>query len=123
MPHITIEYTRNIDGFSPRQALAVVNQTLLDSGHFQPPQIKSRAIALDDYLVGTDPQGQGFVHVQAAIMAGRSLQERQALSQQVLESLRELVQHIPRQIHVQLTVDVIEIQPDTYAKTALESAA
>ena len=47
MPHLTLEYTRNLNNFDPALALVAINQAMLDSGLFAEADIKSRAIVLD----------------------------------------------------------------------------
>ena len=80
MPHLTLEYTRNLSGFEPAPALAAINHAMLDSGLFGEPDIKSRAQALDCYQVGIQALPRGFVHVRIALLAGRSAKMAQKFS-------------------------------------------
>jgi len=46
MPHMTLEYTRNLD-LDPEAALRSLNEEMYASGLFAEADIKSRAVALD----------------------------------------------------------------------------
>jgi len=55
MPHLVIEYTNNLrDRFDARVALAELNRELDAVGEFVSEDIKSRARALDTFLVGVN---------------------------------------------------------------------
>lgn len=116
MPHLTLQYTANLDGFDAAGALAATNQALVDSGHFDEVAIKSRAIRLEHYRVGLAGSGRAFVHVLLKVMPGRSRAVRQALGQALLEALRGVT---ATGLHCQLCVEVEELESSTYAKAIL----
>lgn len=119
MPHITVEYTRNLDGFDPAKVLAGVNRACLDSGLFSEADIKSRALALDCFAVGTASQERAFVHVRVALLTGRGSEERKALSGAVLAVLNSEV-HAMGGMEVQLSVETVEIDRPSYAKALVQ---
>ena len=118
MPHLTLQYTANLDGFDASAALAAANQALIDCGHFDELAIKSRAVRLDHFRVGGTDAGRGFVHAQLKIMPGRSPELRQALGQAVLDALRHATP--ASTLHCQLCVEVEELAASTYTKAILE---
>jgi 5-carboxymethyl-2-hydroxymuconate isomerase len=115
MPHLTLEYTNNLPALDVKQALLKLNQALLASGQFEEIDIKSRAIRLDDFLVGTSSGGRAFIHLRLSILSGRSLQVQQALSASLLHAMRECCAdlHVG---HLQLSVEVLEIDRKIYSK-------
>ncbi|MGO1068988.1 5-carboxymethyl-2-hydroxymuconate Delta-isomerase [Lysobacter sp. CA199] len=116
MPHLILHYTANLEGFDPDRALARINQALADSGHFNEADIKSRALRLDRYRIGTAESGRGFVHAQLKVLPGRDAALRKALSDTVLSVLRELLPaHHPES---QLCVEVDELDAGAYTKHA-----
>lgn len=121
MPHLTLHYTADLGGFDADAALARINRALADSGHFQEIDIKSRALRLEHYRIGTADGGRGFVHVQLKILPGRDIAVRNALAQLVLDALRPCV-HAPH-AHAQLCVEVDEIVAAAYAKHVLHPAS
>ncbi len=120
MPHLTIEYTDNLPQFDADQVLMAVNQTLVSSGQFEDDiDIKSRAIRLSAFLVGTSTAGRAFVHAKLAILSGRSVETKQTLSKDLLGALHAACARPPG-LHVQLCVEVQEIERASYAKMSLE---
>lgn len=119
MPHLTVQYTANLDGYDADAALAALNGALAASGHFDELAIKSRAWVLDHYRIGTADRGRAFVHAQLKILPGRSEAVRGDLSAIVLHALRRgLPPHHPS---VQLCVEVDELYAPAYAKTVLDA--
>lgn len=84
MPHLTVQYTANLDGYDADAALAALNGALAACGHFDELAIKSRAWVLDHYRIGTADRGRAFVHAQLKILPGRSEAVRGDLSAIVL---------------------------------------
>lgn len=115
MPHLTVEYTNNLAGFDTPQTLLALNRVLVASGQFDAIDIKSRAIALDTHLVGTGEGACAFVHARLAILSGRTAETKRALSEALLVALKEACAW-PAALHVQLCVEVQEIERESYAK-------
>ncbi len=120
MPHLTIEYTDNLPQFNAGSALLALNSVLAASGHFEEIDIKSRAIRLDTFLIGTSSDRRAFVHVKLAILSGRSTEAKRELSESLLRVLKE--SDWPTSAHVQLCVEVQEIERDVYAKASFGPA-
>jgi len=118
MPHLTIEYTANLPGFDAAAALSQLNHALVESGEFGEQDIKSRAIRLDTFLVGTVPDGRGYVHVKVAILSGRTAQTKRAVSDALLAVLQQAGSW-PAHIEVQLCVEIQEMERESYAKAVV----
>lgn len=121
MPHLTLEYTGNLPLFKAADTLLAINKMLLASAEFEELDIKSRAIRLDTYLVGTQvshhPDNQAFVHAKLALLSGRSAQAKQALSAGLLAVLEQACMWPqPRAQAVQLCVELQDIDRASYAK-------
>ena len=95
-----------------------MNRVIFGSGHFDEVDIKSRAIPLDCFVIGTAPENRGFIHARLAVMSHRSPAVRQALSTMLLQELTGLVPEHPG-LHVQICVEILEIERDTYSKKVL----
>lgn len=116
MPHLTIEYTDNLPQFNASEALLALNKALVASGQFEEIDIKSRAIRISTFLVGMSPDDRAFVHVKLAILSGRSIQIKHEFSESLLLALKSLFAW-PIKPHVQLCVEVQEIERETYSKS------
>ncbi|WP_093561649.1 5-carboxymethyl-2-hydroxymuconate Delta-isomerase [Pseudoduganella namucuonensis] len=119
MPHLTIEYTDNLPQFNISGALLALNKALVASGHFEEVDIKSRAIQIGTFLIGTSSDNRAFVHVKLAILCGRSIQIKHELSESLLHVLKE--SEWPTKTHVQLCVEVQEIEREAYSKSFIGS--
>ncbi|AWV07761.1 5-carboxymethyl-2-hydroxymuconate Delta-isomerase [Marilutibacter maris] len=118
MPHLTIEYTDNVQGVGTVAALRALNEALVASGQFGESDIKSRAIPIGTFAVGTQIADRGFVHARLAILDGRSPEIKKALSQALLEVLRDIC--LPDCPHVQLCAEVSDIDRASYSKVTYE---
>jgi 5-carboxymethyl-2-hydroxymuconate isomerase len=121
MPHLTLEFSRNLSGFDPAAALAALNRAAVASGLFDEADIKSRAYVCDHFLVGLQTTGRAFVHVRAALLAGRSPAQRKALADLLLAALNATVgpKKGPK---TQLSVETVEIDRASYAKEIVDGA-
>jgi len=120
MPHLTLEYSRNLaSALDVGAVLSDVNRVLAASGHFQEADIKSRAIGFEHVAIGTSGAPRGFVHAKLAILAGRSAEVKRALSGSVLAVLRERIA-APAGLQLQLCVEMLEIDGPSYAKDTVD---
>jgi 5-carboxymethyl-2-hydroxymuconate isomerase len=119
MPHLTLEYTDNLSTFKPANALLTLNRVLVASDEFQENDIKSRALPLHTFLVGTGSIDYAYIHVKLALLSGRSAEKKSALSNALLSALREASgdsEHRP----LKLTVEIVDLDRASYAKDELQ---
>jgi 5-carboxymethyl-2-hydroxymuconate isomerase len=113
MPHCIIEYSRELEKFvEPKKMITAVYQGALESGLFNDEDIKTRSIAYDNYQSGSIPKA--FVHVVAKIFSGRNLEQKKTVTNLILSQLKRL--DFPSTL---LTVEVIEIEKESYAKEGI----
>ncbi|EJM92685.1 5-carboxymethyl-2-hydroxymuconate isomerase [Pseudomonas sp. GM74] len=121
MPHLHMEYTANLTDLNADVALMRLNNTLVGSGQFSAEfDIKSRAVKVDTFKVGTALAERAFVHVKLALLSGRSAEIKKQLSESLLAVVRELCEW-PSSIEVQLCVEILDIDRDSYSKTAINN--
>lgn len=118
MPHLVLEYTANLlPDFEPAQALHRMNTVMLASGEFEPDHIKSRAVRLDDFLVGDAAPG-GFMHARLHLLAGRDASTKQDLTEGLVAALRSCVMSSP--VHpVQITAEALDMDRNAYSKAII----
>lgn len=118
MPHITMEYSGNLSGFDAMRALRQLNQALFASGQVATPlDIKGRAHALQDWVIGTadvDQSAHGFVHVTVDLLSGRTPEARQSISAALMQVLRD--QAYPDGVRVQFSVEMRDMDRASYGK-------
>jgi 5-carboxymethyl-2-hydroxymuconate isomerase len=116
MPHLHVEYTRNVSELEPEKLLLKLNHVLMATGQFaNEADIKARAVPLDHFKVGISPVERAFVYVRLAILSGRSVDVKQKLSADLLAALHEGVR-LPAGVEVQFGVDIVDMDRDAYAK-------
>ena len=121
MPHLHLEYTANLTQLDTDKALLRLNHALVGSGQFGAEfDIKSRALKVEHYRVGTGINERGFVAVRLALLSGRSPQVKQQLSQSLLAVLHDLGPW-PEGVQVQLSVELRDMERDSYSKEAVVS--
>lgn len=118
MPHLTLEYTAGQPGFDPGAALKRINAAVVATGICGEPDLKSRAVELTHFRVGVEDEPRGFAHVRAALLSGRTPEQRKALSAAILEALKSLFP-TPAAGTFQLTVETVDMDRGSYAKEIL----
>lgn len=118
MPHLTLEYTRNLD-LDPEAALRQLNEEMYASGLFAETGIKSRAIVLDHWRVGIADVPRAFAHVRVALLGGRPPEVRRALAERLLVVLRANCGGADAR-EVQLCVETLEIDGPSYVRTSFD---
>jgi 5-carboxymethyl-2-hydroxymuconate isomerase len=118
MPQLTLEYTDNATAFDPARALLALNHALVASEQFQENDIKSRALPLHTFLVGTGTSEYAFVHVKLALLSGRSAQTKSELSNALLRVLRGVCKD-SAPCPLKMTVEIVDLDRASYAKDTL----
>ena len=116
MPHAVIERSGNlIHQFIEHDIDLVdwVHGTLMETGLFELDAIKTREIVSDNWMVGEKGQDGTFVHLCVSIKTGRTLEQRQTLSDTLIAALGEALKTIEVD---QITVEIREMDTETYRK-------
>ena len=110
MPHCIIEYSNDLETeVETSTLLSSVYNAALESELFFENDIKVRALAFKYFTIGQT--WQKFIHVTVKILSGRTLEQRKALSQLILNKLKNLVSN-----SVSLSVEIAELDKESYAK-------
>lgn len=110
MPHIVLEYSSNATD-APQTLLDRLHRALGDAASFQAERIKSRAIAVDAHLVGTEGP-RGFVHATVLFSAGRSDDARRELGARLLAVLGR--EASPSRVELARSVEIRQFEPGMY---------
>ena len=110
MPHCIIEYSAQLTStIKPSQLISAVHNGAFSTELFDEHDIKVRAMSFDDYQSGSIKAN--FIHVIARILSGRTLIQRQALSNAIVSELSFL-----NCSSTSITVEVVDIERESYAK-------
>jgi len=112
MPHVIIEYSANAcPPALGAEMTRIAHNVMMQSGLFSAADIKSRSYAASDFLVGEKGREGSFVHVTVYLLEGRSLLQKQHLSEALRDAMQAYVKNID-----QLSIDIRELAKDTYRK-------
>lgn len=113
MPHCIIEFSKNLEkSIEPSVLISVVHQAAIESGLFDPDDIRSRAIVFDEFQIRADKMS--FIHVTLRIMFGRSEAQKNGLSRKVMAALERL-----NLTSIVLSVEICDIDHPTYTKVTI----
>jgi len=118
MPHLTMDYSSNLGTLDVPHILGALNSAIAASGQVADPlDLKGRANRHEVYQIGTpdvDPAAHGFVHVSLALLAGRAPDAKKAISARLMSVLQE--QAYPAALRVQFSVEIRDMERETYSK-------
>lgn len=113
MPHLTMEYSANLDGLVDFDGLCkALHKALLDSGLVERGAPRVRAIRCDAYAIADDLAANGFIDMSLRLGVGRSAPEKRTLGEALIAAARPLLSAQFDQPHFALSLEVREIDPD-----------
>ncbi|NVZ14563.1 MULTISPECIES: 5-carboxymethyl-2-hydroxymuconate Delta-isomerase [unclassified Pseudomonas] len=119
MPHLHLEYTANLTELAVEKTLLRLNNVLMASGQFGSEfDIKSRALKVETFQVGTSISPRAFIAVKLSLLSGRSPQVKKQLSESLLAALQDLGDW-PADLQVQLSVLLVDMDRESYSKATI----
>jgi 5-carboxymethyl-2-hydroxymuconate isomerase len=109
MPHITLEYTDNLD-FEVQPLLARLHAELVATGAVNLKGLKSRAVRHSEYRIADGNPDYAFVQVNLLIKEGRPPEVQKEFAQRVMAVLEETFGHRFEEGYLSLSVDVKEMR-------------
>lgn len=123
MPHLVLEHSDNLPApFDHRRLFAELHDTLAATGQFNVAHLKSRAVAHPRSYVADGRAERVFVHLTVAILSGRDAAFRKSLGAECLAVLRRAFAETWDARPCDLTVEIREMERDSYAKAMNEEA-
>ncbi len=121
MPHVTLEYTANVDQpIEFRDLFADLHRVLADAAGTNIANFKSRARCLDTYHVGEGQAGNAFVHLDVQLFEGRSVELKRKIGERGIEVLKKHFARSLSDLDLQITLHLRDIQPQAYFKVVSE---
>jgi 5-carboxymethyl-2-hydroxymuconate isomerase len=112
MPHLTLEYTGNLD-FEIQPLLGRLHSELVATGAINLKGLKSRAIRRSEYRIADGNPEYAFVHVNLLIREGRPPQVQREFAQRVMAVLKQTFGDHFENSHLSLSVDIKEMHKGT----------
>ncbi|MEV3853422.1 5-carboxymethyl-2-hydroxymuconate Delta-isomerase [Streptomyces sp. NPDC050095] len=109
MPNITVDYSADLDDRLDRAGLAgAVHQACVDTVAARTAACKTRFRPAAETVVGDGAEGAHVVHIEIALLAGRTAEAKTALTESVLALLPA---HLKQPDGVHLSVEVRDLEP------------
>ena len=117
MPHLTLEYTSNLEEWASDPDLLLSLHRMLESVvGIKIGNCKSRWRLVEEWVVGDGGGESAFVHLDLRFLEGRPLELKQAVGAGAVELLRAHFQAALQALDLQITVEVQDIRRSTYFK-------
>lgn len=110
LPHIIVEYTDNIKNKARiPELLEKINGVLISKSPLFPiGGIRSRAIELHDYRVADGKEDDAFVHITLKIGAGRSVEDKNAVCDELFEMTKDHFAELFSKRYLALSMELFE---------------
>ncbi len=124
MPHLIIEHSADIKKTSVKNLEQEIQNIMqAHEGNFDADQCKCRSFSFDEYFVGRPDQSTAsFIHITLKALSGRSIEIRKSLSEKIATFTTNFFQklNLPSK-RCDISVDIVEMTRDTYAKICIEN--
>jgi 5-carboxymethyl-2-hydroxymuconate isomerase len=117
MPQITLQYTDNINqNLDFDELFLEVHTTVSEIAGIAIANCKSRTMKLERYYVARGEAKHAFVHLDIAVLEGRSVELKQEMGSKILDILTKYYAPSIDAVDLQLTVEIRDISRDFYFK-------
>lgn len=110
MPHIIVEYSTPQPDLNVKKLLNDLHQGLATEQGVDIARIKTRAIPLNDFVVGGENEPNAMIHITLKIMPGRPVEIQKQMIQKLFNIART---HTPDGI---VTAETMELIAETYCR-------
>lgn len=112
MPHLTMEYSANLEAKADIAALCQTAKTaMMDTGLFELGAVRVRALRCEHYAIADEAADNAFLAVLVRIGAGRTLEEKKHLGETLHSAFSQMLAPLFATPHFALSVDIIENDP------------
>jgi 5-carboxymethyl-2-hydroxymuconate isomerase len=112
MPNLVLEYSNSVDERVNVQGLLEdLHKAALDSGLFELASVKSRTLRCHNWLIGEAGDSLDFIHINFELLAGRTSEQKRALSRDLMAVLQEQASHVHS-----LTVNIRDMDVECFQK-------
>ncbi|HNP35480.1 MAG TPA: 5-carboxymethyl-2-hydroxymuconate Delta-isomerase [Woeseiaceae bacterium] len=114
MPHLTIEYSSNLDAeIDIGRLVAAMHESAIGIEALPIGGIRTRAVRRDFYEIADGHPDNTFINVTLRIAEGRSLDVRKRIGETLFRTLRTTVNSVYEKRPMALSLEIQEIDPET----------
>lgn len=119
MPHLAIEYSRNLDARLDIPALlGVLRDAAVASGVFPPAGIRVRAHAADHVLIADGQHGHGFIDISVRLRGGRSPEDKARATAMIFAAAEAFCAADLAKNSLMLSMEMRDIDPGLSPRTS-----
>lgn len=121
MPHLSVEYSANLEGQADLDQLcAALLETLLDTGLFEEGAVRVRALRADHYAIADRLAENAFIDLNLRIGAGRSQDDKKRVGEALFAKASSLLAPLFAAPHFALSLEIREIDAElSWKKNAI----
>lgn len=113
MPHLTVEYSANLDGRADLDRLcAALLESLIHSGLFEVGAIRVRALRAEYFAIADRLPENSFVDLNLRIGAGRTGDEKRRAGEALFAVAAQVLAPLLETPHFALSLEIREIDPE-----------
>ena len=117
MPHLTLEYTENLEeNVNFKSMFSKLHNILVDVGGINIGNCKSRAVTRKNYYIGKGQKNAAFVHLAVSFLEGRSIELKGEIGRQILKVLKDYYSLAIKNYDLQISVEITDIPRPLYFK-------
>jgi 5-carboxymethyl-2-hydroxymuconate isomerase len=121
LPQIVIEYSPNItDDADSGTLLRELSAIAAAAGEIPIEQFKSRVVRREEYSAGTGGDRDAFVQLEVGVFSGKPPEVKRRIGEDCLEYLEEYYSGLAGELSLQITVEIREMEKESYFKTVIE---
>lgn len=119
MPHITLEYSPNLESALDMHALCVVlKDAAAETGVFPPAGIRVRAIACTHVVIADGDPRHGFIDIHVRLRAGRTQEAKTAATDAIFAAATDFTSAHMTAHPFMLSLEMRDIDADLSRKTS-----
>ncbi|TCU19958.1 5-carboxymethyl-2-hydroxymuconate Delta-isomerase [Rhizobium sullae] len=121
MPHLTVEYSANLEGRADLDALCgTLLETILETGLFEVGAVRVRALKADHCAVADRLPENGFLDLNFRIGKGRSAEEKKRTGEALFAAASAALAPLFETPHFALSLEIREIDAElSWKKNAI----
>lgn len=121
MPHMTLQYSSNLDGLIDLNGLCnAVHAAIFEAGHFELGAIRVRALRCETYAIADLVAENSFVDMVLRIGEGRSQDDKKAAGDKIFSAAASYLDSLFKTPHFALSFEIREIDAElSWKKNAI----
>lgn len=118
MPHISFEYSANLDGDLDMAGFCeVLRAAAVETGVFDPAGIRVRAVRCADFLIADGHPDNAFIDISVRLRGGRALEARKAATAAIFDAAETFLADLFVRRPLALSMEMRDIDPELSPKS------